>query len=311
MSLLVVGSVAFDAVETPFGKRDKTLGGSALYFSTSASNFTKVRLCAVVGHDYPEEPVTFLQGRGVDTSGLERDASGKTFFWSGKYDFNLNNCQTLDTQLNVFQHFKPQIPESFRDSEYVFLANIDPVLQLSVLEQVKKPKLVALDTMNFWIQGKREELLKVLAKVDLLLINDSEARMLSGEFNLVKAARKIRAMGPKHLVLKQGEYGALLFTENEMFRAPAYPLESVFDPTGAGDTFAGGVIGYLASRGAGPDDLKKAVIAGTVLASFVVEDFSIDRMRKLTQKEIGERFTAIHRLTHFEDKLVLPNEQPR
>ncbi len=305
-SLLVVGSVAFDGVETPFGKRDKVLGGSATFFSTSASFFTPVRLVAVVGNDFPDDHTAFLKGRGIDTSGLTVDNSGPSFFWRGKYDFNLNNCETLETQLNVFERFSPVLPDGHRESDYVFLANIDPVLQLKVLDQAKTPKLVAMDTMNFWIQGKRNELLKVLARVDMLLINDSEARMLSGEHNLVKAARAIRAMGPKHLVLKQGEYGALLFTGNEVFRAPAYPLESVFDPTGAGDTFAGGVMGYLASRGAGTEVLKKAIIAGSVMASFVVEDFSMDRMRTLTSAEIGERFKAFHRLTHFEDTLELP-----
>jgi sugar/nucleoside kinase (ribokinase family) len=303
---LVVGSVAFDGVETPFGKRDKVLGGSATFFSTSATNFTPVRLVAVVGDDFPEEHISYLKGRGVDMSGLTRDKSGKTFFWRGKYDFNLNNCETLETQLNVFANFSPVLPDGFKDSEYVFLANIDPVLQLKVLEQVKKPKLVAMDTMNFWITGKRPELLKVLERVDMLMINDSEARQLSGEYNLVRAAKKIRSFGPKHLMLKQGEYGALLFSGDEIFRAPAYPLESVFDPTGAGDSFAGGVMGYLAANGADTSELKKAVIAGSVLASFVVEDFSIDRFRRLSQHDILERFKAFHRLTHFDDVLKLP-----
>ena len=306
MSLLAVGSVAFDGVETPFGKRDRVLGGSATFFSTSASNFTPVRLVAVVGNDFPEEHIDFLKSRKVDTSGLTRDKDGKTFFWRGKYDFNLNNCETLETQLNVFQHFSPVLPDNFRDSEYVFLANIDPVLQLKVLDQVQKPKLVAMDTMNFWITGKRAELLKVLERVDMLMINDSEARQLSGEVNLVKAAKKIRAMGPKHLMLKQGEYGALLFSGDEVFRAAAYPLESVFDPTGAGDTFAGGVMGYLAANGAGTSELKKAVVAGSVMASFVVEDFSIDRMRRLSQADILSRFKSFHSLTHFDDVLKLP-----
>ncbi|MCC6807281.1 MAG: sugar kinase [Deltaproteobacteria bacterium] len=306
MSLLVVGSVAFDGVETPFGKRDKVLGGSATFFSTSATNFTPVRLVAVVGNDFPEEHIDYLKSRGVDTKGLVRDKDGKTFFWRGKYDFNLNNCETLETQLNVFANFSPVLPDGFRDSEYVFLANIDPVLQLKVLDQVQKPKLVAMDTMNFWITGKRNELVKVLERVDMLMINDSEARQLSGEHNLVRAAKKIRAMGPKHLMLKQGEYGALLFSGDEVFRAPAYPLESVFDPTGAGDSFAGGVMGYLAANGAGTSELKQAVIAGSVLASFVVEDFSIDRFRRLNTNDIQERFKAFHKLTHFDDTLRLP-----
>jgi sugar/nucleoside kinase (ribokinase family) len=306
MSLLVVGSVAFDGVQTPFGQRDKVLGGSATFFSTSATNFTPVRLVAVVGEDFPQEHIDYLKGRGVDMSGLSRDNSGKTFFWRGKYDFNMNNCETLETQLNVFANFSPVLPDNFQDSEYVFLANIDPSLQLKVLDQVRKPKLVAMDTMNFWISGKRDELLKVLARVDMLMINDSEARMLSGEYNLVKAAKKIRSLGPKHLMLKQGEYGALLFSGDEIFRAAAYPLESVFDPTGAGDSFAGGVMGYLAANGAGTNELKQAVIAGSVLASFVVEDFSIDRFRRLSQKEILERFKAFHKLSHFDDTLKMP-----
>lgn len=306
MSLLVVGSVAFDAVETPFGKRDKTLGGSATYFSSAASFYTPVQLVAVVGSDFPDEHIQYLKNRGVDLSGLTVDKSGETFFWRGKYDLNLNNCQTLETHLNVFERFKPVLPESFRSAEYVFLANIDPDLQLNVLDQVKKPKLVAMDTMNFWINGKRDALKKVLARVDLLTVNDGEARALAEEFNLVKAAKKIMAMGPKFLVIKQGEYGALLFSGTEIFRAAAYPLESVFDPTGAGDSFAGGMMGYLAQHGGGLAELKQAMIAGSVMASFVVEEFSCDRMRSLKKAEIQQRFTAFHKLTHFSDVLPMP-----
>lgn len=309
MSLLVVGSVAFDAVETPFGKRDKTLGGSATFFSSSASYFSPVQLVAVVGNDFPEEHIAYLKGRGVDLAGLTVDKSGQTFFWKGKYDLNLNNCQTLETHLNVFERFKPILPEAFRDAEYVFLANIDPVLQLNVLDQVKKPKLVAMDTMNFWITGKREELKKVLARVDLLTINDGEARALSEEFNLVKAARKILGMGPKYLIIKQGEYGALLFSNDEIFRAAAYPLESLFDPTGAGDSFAGGLMGYLAQHGGGLKELKQGVIAGSVMASFAVEEFSVDRFRTLKKAEIQQRFQQFHKLTHFNDVLPMPAGQ--
>ncbi len=312
MTLLVVGSVAFDAVETPFGKRDKTLGGSATFFSSSASYFTPVRLVAVVGRDFPEEHIDYLKARGVDTAGLSVDKTGDTFFWSGKYDFNLNDCKTLETKLGVFEKFAPDLPADFRSSDYVFLANIDPTVQLKVLEQVKAPKLVAMDTMNFWITGKRPELQKTLARVDLLTINDAEARALANEPNLVKAAKKIMAMGPKWLVIKQGEYGALLFSEKDVFRAPAYPLESVFDPTGAGDSFAGGMLGFLSARGfdkkePSAKDLKQAVIAGSVMASFAVEQFSVDRFRSLRSDEIRARFGEFHRLTHFDEVLPLPS----
>lgn len=311
MTLLVVGSVAFDAVETPFGKRDRTLGGSATFFSSAASYFSAVRLVAVVGKDFPKEHIDYLKSRGTDLAGLTVDPDGETFFWRGKYDYNLNDCQTLETRLNVFERFNPELPADFRSSDYVFLANIDPVLQLRVLDQVKSPKLVAMDTMNFWINGKRADLLKVLARVDLLTINDAEARALAEEPNLVKAAKKIFAMGPKLLVIKQGEYGALLFTPNEIFRAPAYPLESVFDPTGAGDSFAGGMLGHLASRGFDnkSDDkreLKQSLIAGSVLASFAVEQFSIDRFRTLRSDEIQARYRDFHKLSHFDDVLPMP-----
>lgn len=301
MSLLVVGSVAFDSVETPFGKAEEVLGGSATYFSTAASFFTDVKLVAVVGEDFPKEHVDFLKGREIDVNGLQK-ASGKTFRWKGRYDFDLNQAHTLDTQLNVFASFKPQIPEAYKDAEYVFLANIDPVLQLEVLKQVKKPKLVACDTMNFWIEGKVNELKETLKHVDILTINEGEARELSKEANLVKAAKTILSFGPKTLIVKRGEYGSLMFSDSGIFAAPAYPLESVFDPTGAGDSFAGGFMGYLSNTGNLNDgNIRQAIIFGSVMASFNVEEFSLNRMKTLNYSEIEQRFNSFKRLTHFED----------
>lgn len=301
MSLLVVGSVAFDSVETPFGKAEEVLGGSATYFSTAASFFTDVKLVAVVGEDFPEEHVDFLKKREIDVNGLQK-ASGKTFRWKGRYDFDLNQAHTLDTQLNVFASFKPEIPEEYKDAEYVFLANIDPVLQLEVLKQVKKPKLVACDTMNFWIEGKLNELKETLRHVDILTINEGEARELAKEANLVKAAKTIRSIGPKTLIIKRGEYGSLMFSDTGIFAAPAYPLESVFDPTGAGDSFAGGFMGYLSNTGdLGDGNIRQAIIFGSVMASFNVEEFSLNRMKTLEYCEIEQRYTSFKRLTHFED----------
>lgn len=301
MSLLVVGSVAFDSVETPFGKAEEVLGGSATYFSTSASYFTDVKLVAVVGDDFPEEHVDFLKSREIDVKGLQK-SSGKTFRWKGRYDFDLNQAHTLDTQLNVFASFKPQIPEEYKDAEYVFLANIDPVLQLEVLKQVRKPKFVACDTMNFWIEGKPDELKETLKHVDLLTINEGEARELAKEPNLVLAAKKILSYGPKTLIVKRGEYGSLMFSDSGIFSAPAYPLESVFDPTGAGDSFAGGFMGYLSNIGNISDgSIRQAIIFGSVMASFNVEDFSLNGMKNLNYKEIEDRFKEFKRLTHFED----------
>jgi sugar/nucleoside kinase (ribokinase family) len=246
MSLLVVGSVALDSLETPFGQKEDALGGSATYFSTSASFFSPVQVVAVVGEDFPEQHLTFLKGRGIDLEGVTREP-GKTFRWKGKYGYQLNEAQTLDTQLNVFEHFSPKLPESYRDAPYVFLGNIHPVLQGQVLDQVRAPKLVAADTMNFWIQGSRDALLKTLSRVNLLFVNDAEARQLAGEHNVVKAARAILGMGPTRVVIKRGEYGALLFDRDHIFACPAYPLAEVFDPTGAGDTFAGGFMGTVAT----------------------------------------------------------------
>jgi len=300
MSILVVGSVAIDSVETPFGVGENVLGGSATYFSTSASFFTDVNLVGIVGDDFPQEHIDFLKSRNIDLRGLVRE-SGKTFQWKGKYGFDLNEAQTLDTQLNVFQTFRPRIPAEYADTEYLILANIDPELQLEVLAQVRNPRVIACDTMNFWISSKPEVLKKVISKVDFFIINEGEARQLSGEVNLVKAARAILGMGAKNLIIKRGEYGVLLFTKDSIFAAPAYPLEKVFDPTGAGDTFAGGFMGYLANTGnVSEDGIRQAIIFGSVMASFNVEDFSLDRLRTLQYSEIDERYRSFKAMTHFE-----------
>ena len=300
MAILVVGSVAFDTVETPFGRAERVLGGSASFFSVAASFFAPVSLVGVVGSDFGEKELDVFRKHGIDLQGLER-TPGKTFHWQGKYSFDLNSRDTICTDLNVFEFFKPKIPAAYRRSEYVFLGNIDPVLQLDVLDQVERPKLVACDTMNFWISGKPEDLKKTLARVDVLLINDAEARQLSGEWNIVKAARAIRALGPRTLVIKKGEHGVLMFSDEGSFAAPAYPLEDVFDPTGAGDTFAGGFVGYLAGAPERNEEtLRRAVIMGSALASFCVEAFSIDRLVRLSRAEIDERFRLFKRLTHFE-----------
>lgn len=299
MSLLVVGSVAFDSVATPFGQVDEVLGGSGTYFSTSASFFTDVRLVAVVGEDFPSHHRDFLESRKIDLCGLQT-APGATFRWKGTYGFDLNEAQTLETHLNVFQTFKPQLPEAYRESEFVFLANIDPELQLDVLKQVRRPQLVACDTMNYWIDGKREALLKTLPYVDILIINEAETRQLAGEPNLLKAARAVLTMGPKTLIVKRGEYGVLLVSEHTIFSAPAFPLESVYDPTGAGDTFAGGFMGYLAAtRNLSEASVRKATVFGSVMASFVVEDFSLERMRSLVYEDIAERYRKVKLLTDF------------
>lgn len=303
MSILVVGSVAFDSVETPFGQADEVLGGSGTYFSTSASFFTDVSLVAVVGEDFPEEHLDFLRSRNVDLAGV-KVAPGQTFRWKGRYGYDLNEAHTLDTQLNVFETFRPELPAGYENAEFVFLANIDPELQLEVLNQVNKPRLVACDTMNFWIEGKREALVRTLGHVDILLINEGEARQLAGEANLVKAARTILAMGPKTLVVKQGEYGALMFTEHSVFSAPAFPLEAVYDPTGAGDTFAGGFFGFLAqSLDFSEAGMRRAIVFGSVMASFNVEDFSLNRMKTLEHAEVVERFRKFKLLTEFEGDL--------
>ncbi len=300
MGILVIGSVAFDSIETPFGKVDEVLGGSATYFSTSASFFTDVSLVAVVGEDFPDKHRQMLVDRGVDLAGLQT-SPGQTFRWKGRYGFDLNEAHTLDTQLNVFETFRPEIPASYKDAEYVFLANIDPELQLEVLKQVEKPKLIACDTMNFWIEGKREALVETLKHVDVLVINEGEARQLAEEPNLRKAAQAILGMGPKSLVIKRGEYGVIMFTEHSIFSAPAYPLEEVFDPTGAGDTFAGGFVGYLAStRNLSEANIRQAVVFGSVMASFTVESFSLDRLKELQYTEIEDRFREMKLLSDFE-----------
>jgi sugar/nucleoside kinase (ribokinase family) len=301
MSLLVVGSVALDSVETPFGHKQDVLGGSATYFATAASFFAPVKMVAVVGEDFPEVHLNFLRGRGIDLEGLTREP-GQTFRWKGRYGFQLNEAQTLDTQLNVFQAFQPRLPASYRDSQYVFLGNIQPELQAQVLDQVKAPRLVAADTMNLWIQGSRAALLRTLERVNLLFVNDAEARQLSGEHNILKAARAIQSMGPRRVVVKRGEYGALLFEEGHLFALPAFPLAEVFDPTGAGDTFAGGFMGTLAAVGhLDEPTLRRAMVMGSVMASFTVERFSLERLHEVKRPEIHARFAEFRRLTHFED----------
>ncbi|MGQ0695323.1 MAG: PfkB family carbohydrate kinase [Nitrospiraceae bacterium] len=299
--LLVVGSVALDTVKTPFGEATDILGGSATYFSTSASFFTSVALIAVVGEDFPQQHIAFLKSRGIDLSGLER-RPGATFRWKGEYTHQLNEAHTLDTKLNVFETFRPQIPEAYRSPDVLFLGNIDPKLQLDVLQKVHRPSLVACDTMNFWINSQRDALWKVLEQVDVLIINDGEARALGRESNLVRVAKLVLSRGPKQLIIKRGEYGVLMFNEKQIFAAPAFPLEDVRDPTGAGDTFAGGFLGYLAATGnRSPEAVKQAIIFGSVMASFTVEAFSLDRLRILDYKEIEIRFREFKRLTHFED----------
>ncbi len=303
MSLLVVGTMAYDSVKTPFGEKERALGGSATYFSLSAGFFTDVKLCAVIGEDFEDADMDLLHKRGVDTEGVIK-LPGKSFHWKGEYGYDLNEAKTLDTQLNVLADFDPVLPESYKDAEYVFLANIDPALQGKVLDQVKNPKLVACDTMNFWIDGAIEELKKTMARIDLLIINEGEARQLAGTPNLVQAARTIRDMGPHTLIIKQGEYGALLFSGDNVFSAPAYPLEEVFDPTGAGDTFAGGVMGHLARRNESDIDekvLRQAIIMGSVMASFTVEKFSVESLVDLERKEVAQRFRQFHAMTRFEE----------
>ena len=300
--LLVVGSVALDSVETPFGKVHDVLGGSATYFSYSASFFTQVRLLANVGEDFPAQHVALLRDRGVDVAGLST-TPGRTFRWTGAYGYDLNEARTLDTQLNVLAEFRPSLDDHLRKTAFLFLANIDPELQLGVLRQMaERPKLVALDTMNFWIQGKRDALVRALAEVDVVTINDAEARQLSGEPNLVKAARAISSMGPKAVVVKRGEYGALMVTDGAFFIVPAFPVETVFDPTGAGDTFAGGFMGYLAGQEqVTPAAMRRAMVNGSVMASFTVEDFSLNRLKRLTRAEIADRCRAFHDLVRLED----------
>ncbi len=293
MSILVVGSVAYDSVETPFGLRERVLGGSATYFSTCASHFSPVSLVAVVGNDFAEQDRRFLEGRGVDLEGLQT-VEGETFHWSGRYQGDMNEAETLDTRLNVFETFTPRLPDTYRSISTLFLANIDPVLQLQVLDQMERPALTALDTMNFWIDSKRDALLELLPRIDILLLNEAEARSLAGESNTVRAARVIReSMGPRRVVVKRGEFGVLVCGPDGFFGAPAFPLETVIDPTGAGDTFAGGFVGCLDRDGhADESAIRRAVAYGTVMASFTVEDFSLDRLKRLEPAEIDQRFEA-------------------
>jgi sugar/nucleoside kinase (ribokinase family) len=299
--LLVVGSVAIDNVTTPFGKASEALGGSATFFSYAASFFAPVRVVAAVGEDFPKEHLRLLEKRGVDIGGLAVLAGKKTFRWTGEYGFDLNDARTLDVQLNVLGEFRPTLTPAERRVPYLFLANNDPEVQLEVLEQMERPRLTALDTMNFWIEGKREALGRVLARVDVLLINDAEARMLAREPNLVKAARGILGMGPKAVVVKRGEYGALMVTADRFFFAPAYPLEAVFDPTGAGDTFAGGFMGYLARLGVvDAGAFRPAMVNGAVMASFTVEDFSLERLKRLEPGEIEARYRTFQDMVRFE-----------
>src|SRR5215213_7432009 len=302
MSILVVGSVAFDALQTPFGKIDRCIGGSATYFSVAASFFTPVDIVAVIGDDFTEEDASVFKGRNINLDGLQRVPGQKTFFWSGEYGFDLNVAKTRDTQLNVFADFKPNLTEKQRNTDVLFLANIQPELQLDVLHQTKRPRLVALDTMNLWIASAREALERVFRAVDLIIINEAEVRQFTNEPNLIKGARQILALGPQTLVIKRGEYGVIMVTKDAIFAAPAYPLENVFDPTGAGDTFAGGFLGYLASRAEIHDrELRRAIIFGSVLASFTVEKFSLDRLREISLSDVHERYSDFRALTHFDD----------
>jgi len=299
MAITVVGSVAFDSIETPAGKRERCLGGAATYFSLSASYFTDVRVIAVVGEDFGRRQEEVFQSHKIDTRGIEHTA-GKSFFWEGSYLENLNEAKTHNTELNVFAAFEPKIPESYRDSEFLFLANIDPVLQRRVREQMPDVKLVAGDTMNYWIKDHRAALDEVLKGLDILLINDTEAKMLAANNNLAQAARAVLALGPKTLVVKHGEYGATLFHGTRIFKAPALPLEEVVDPTGAGDSFAGGFFGYLASQPEQtPETFRRAMFYGSVMGSFACERFGTERMQQLTRKEIDDRFTLFRELTHL------------
>jgi sugar/nucleoside kinase (ribokinase family) len=286
--------MAFDDIETPFGRSDNTLGGSSTYIALSASYFTDpIRMVGVVGSDFGDEQFGVLHAKNIDTKGVQVVEGGKTFRWAGRYHYDMNTRDTLDTQLNVFADFNPHIPQQYRESKFVCLGNIDPELQVKVLDQINKPELVICDTMNFWIEGKPEELKKVLERVDVFIVNDSEARLLSGDPNLVKTARMIRNMGPKTLIIKKGEHGALLFTDNGIFSAPAYPLESIFDPTGAGDTFAGGFIGHLSRCGEiNETEMRRAVLYGSTMASFCVEQYGPDRMNDLELLEIEDRYQS-------------------
>ncbi|HVR42219.1 MAG TPA: PfkB family carbohydrate kinase [Thermoanaerobaculia bacterium] len=302
MSVLVVGSVAFDSIETPFGRAERVIGGSATYFSVAASFFTDVQLVGVIGDDFTEEHLDVFRGRPIDLAGLERVPGGKTFHWSGAYGFDLNVAETRATHLNVFADFEPRLPETFRQPDVLFLANIDPELQLGVLRQVRRPRLVALDTMNYWIASRKSDLERTIREVDLILINEAEVRQLTGDANLIRGARRIIALGPRTVVIKRGEYGVLMVTGELIFAVPAYPLEEVFDPTGAGDTFAGGFLGYLASvPDHGHPHMRRAIILGSVLASYDVEAFSLERLLQIDRSDIDRRYREFRELTEFGD----------
>ena len=299
MSILVVGSVALDTVKTPFGKKDNILGGSAVYFSVSASCFAPVNLVAVVGKDFPSKHVRFLKNKGINVNGLAVK-KGRTFRWEGEYGWDFSDPRTIATHLNVFSDFDPDIPREYRKSEYVFLANIDPELQGRVLKKMINPKLVACDTMNYWIENKRKDLLKLLKKIDIFLLNESEAKELTGRSSLLKAAKSILKFGPKRVIIKKGEHGSLLFSGDSVFSAPAYLMETIVDPTGAGDTFAGGLMGYLVTqKSVNCASLRRAVVYGGVMATFAVEDFSLKRLGTVTKKDIAKRFKEFTKLTHF------------
>jgi sugar/nucleoside kinase (ribokinase family) len=305
MTVLVVGSVALDSVETPFGKADNVLGGSGTFFSASASHLAPVQLVGVIGSDFPIDALKkAFASRPIDLAGLEL-AEGASFRWRGRYRHDLNMAETLETHLGVFSNFRPKIPEQFRNAPFVFLGNIDPRLQLEVLTQVAKPQLVACDTMNFWIESRRADVIALLGHVDVITLNDAEARQLTDESNLIRAARWIMERGPKHVVIKKGEHGAFMFTKSTIFFAPAYPLESVFDPTGAGDSFAGGFMGYLARTGdLSEQNLRRAVVYGSAMGSFAVEKFSVERLLEITPDDIKRRVAEFHRLVNFEQDLT-------
>ncbi|MBD0351778.1 MAG: sugar kinase, partial [Flavisolibacter sp.] len=303
MSLVVVGSMAFDAIETPFGKSERIIGGAATYIAWSASNFARpIKQLSVVGGDFPAEELQALERRGVVLEGVEIRKEEKSFFWSGRYHMDMNTRDTLDTQLNVLANFNPLVPESYQDCEFLMLGNLVPAVQLSVIEQLQeRPKLVVMDTMNFWMETALDDLKKVLSRVDVLLVNDSEARELSHEYSLVKAAKKILKIGPQYLIIKKGEHGALLFHEDNVFFAPALPLEDVFDPTGAGDTFAGGFIGHIArTKDVSYENMKTAIIVGSVMASFCVEKFGTERLRELQKEDIDRRMLQFQELVNFD-----------
>lgn len=307
MSLIVVGSMAFDAIETPFGKSDKLVGGAATYIAWSASNFTRpIKQISVVGGDFPKEEMKMLEARGVTMDGVQVKENEKSFFWSGRYHLDMNTRDTLETQLNVLGTFKPVVPASYQDCEFLMLGNLAPAVQLSVISQLRnKPRLVVLDTMNFWMNSAMPDLEKVLKKVDVLLVNDAEARQLSSQYSLVSAARVIMEMGPQYLIIKKGEHGALLFNEDKVFFAPALPLEVVFDPTGAGDTFAGGFIGHIArTKDISFDNMKSAIIVGSAMASFCVEKFGTTRLKELKREDIDNRIRAFKELTKFDIELA-------